>query len=66
MKNKYTKETNESLLAILLETANWPDYEPCQRNHERARQEILRRMACYQFAVKPLNKKLYGKIRIQL
>ena len=65
MKNKYLKETNESLLAILLETYMWPHYEPCKRNHELARQEILRRMACYQFAVKPLNKKLYKKVTIK-
>jgi hypothetical protein len=32
----------------------------------KLRREILWRLACYQFAIKPLNKKLYRKIVVKI
>lgn len=59
-----SKLTNEDLLASFL-TECWM-YGYSAINPSPIHKEVLRRMACYQYAVKSLNKKLYEKVVINL
>jgi len=62
--NKYSKMGNDELLnKFLLETYV---YGVMPRKPTSLHKEILRRMACYQYAIKPLNKKLYKKVVINI
>jgi len=65
MKRNLSKLDNESLL---IELYNNMDYVTNgyfdagkARYHEKLYAEVLRRMSCYNFVVKPPNKKLYTK-----
>jgi len=58
------KMTNVELVSEY--TQSLLPHTKCSGYASKLKEEILRRLVCYQFAVKPLNKKLYKKVIIKI
>ena len=63
-----TKRSNSFLLRELVISSNYGSGKNWREKYGyycKVYKECLRRMTCYQYAIKPLNKKLYSKLIIK-